>query len=1048
MQLAHAIRLALAALALGTVSAARADGQVYVYGYDDSGLTSDYAVTVNGSAGTPANGTTTLSLPAGATTLVISRGGKELLKLPLEVVDAKQRSVLVTMKAAETSFVVQDTASGEELASGSEPVPGMAATLNGKLVDSNSGAPIAGAAVQLLEPALETTSAEDGSFAFEGVAPGSYTLVVDAEGFQTRMEEGLALDAGATISRELALVPPGQSAPAGTADGETTMGEVAVTGQQRGTQAASTDERRMSANVAEVVSTEQLSRGGESEVSSALKRVTGLSLVGGKFIYVRGLGERYSSVLLNGAQIPSPDPTRRVVPLDLFPTEVLESVIVQKNFSPDMPGEFGGGTVALRTREAPAKRYARVALGATYVDGTSFEDGLRYDGDSDDWTGRDQARGLPAALAQATAAGQPLTLAGPGNPNGATAAQIEQYGEELAALGFDQRVDELGPDSSFSAALGGTQELGGIPFSLLAATRYSHGWDSNDESRKRYGTSNSDPLFVVSEFERERSERSIDLSTFVNLGAEIATGHKLSFTQLLVRQTLDQTQFEQGYDDSPDTPSRIYELEWTENSLIANQLGGTHYFPQWHELGVDWQVTDSRAAREAPAKRRYRYEFNGTEYIFSRQTDGNEITYEDLDDGVRQFKLGFQMPFTYGAESQWFVTYALGFDRVDRERESDIRRFRYTVVGTGVINNALLRQSLDNILNPANIGSSGFALREVTRSVDNYTADQRLDAAFFNVDIAYTDRFRLALGARFEDNTQSVDTFDLSNPQLGNIRAQIDDSDLLPALAATWTYSDSAQLRFGYARTLSRPDFRELSPAPFFDPLLDVESSGNPDLEQTQIDNLDLRWEYYFEGDQNVAAALFYKKFESPIERVSVPGTGGLLSYQNAESARNRGIEVEGFKRLDWFGEWGADYFAGFNAAYIKSDVELGTAGSIQTNRSRPLQGQSKHLINLELGYKPQAEDARLEATLLYNVFGERIAQVGVLGLPDVYEQPFNQLDFTLKYRFAPEWSLGLKLRNLLDEEIEFSQGGLPTRLYEPGREIGVTVEWKPFAAD
>jgi len=1033
MRLSHAIRVALICLPCLATGLAHADGQLFVYGYDPQGLTDKYEVSLaDGKVSKPAaNGALALTLPAGESKLKVQVGTRWSAEIPVEITDKKQHSLLLTMRDDAVEYVLRDAQTNETLQTGKVANPDAVGQIVGR-VTSADGNPVANAEVELTGTENVQSTDADGRYRFADLAPGTYSVMVDAEGLNTGLNEAAEVSAKSATESDFVLTVPG-AAPAATDSGQT-LGSVEVTGQQQGSQEQSKEEERVSSGVAEVVSAEELSKGGDTEVSGALKRVTGLSVVGGKFVYVRGLGERYSSVLLNGAQLPSPDPTRRVVPLDLFPTEVLDSVVIQKNYQASLPGEFGGGAVLLRTKEAPTKAFAKFSFGLSYLDGTSFSDGLRYDGGKRDWTGFDRVRELPSGVSGFVANGRSLSAA--------SAAQLESFGEEVAAVGFDQRSENVGPNGSFSSALGGVTELGSVKLSGLWATRYANSWSSVTELRRRYATSNAVPLFLVGEFIRDRTERNIDFSNFVNLDAEFAPGQRLQFNSVWVRQTVDQTQAELGYDDSPDTISRVFENEWAENEMLANQLLGQHYFANLNELAIDWQVTKAEAERDAPARRRYRYERQGAGFVFSRQTDGNEITYENLQDDSTQYKLGLSIPYYFGEASQ--VSFSGGFDRMERERTSDIRRFIFTPQSAAVTTPAILRLPLNQILVPANIGPGGFNLRETTRAIDNYDADQEINAFYLSADLNYEELWRVALGFRYEDNTQDVRTFDLNNPVLGLIRGAIDGSDVLPSLSVTRTLNDTSQLRFAYSSTLSRPDFRELSPAPFFDPTLDVESSGNPDLEVTKLDNYDLRYEFYYTPEESVSAALFYKDFSDPIERTVKPGTGGLLTYENALSATNYGLELEGFKRLDFIGERWADYAIGANVAFIKSDVELGAAGAIQTNRNRPLQGQSEYLANLEFGYKP-LERNDLEWTLLYNVFGDRIAQVGILGFPDIKELPFHQVDFTLKWRFADQWSLGVKLKNLLNQEVEFAQGGLPIRVFEPGREIGFSVEWRPF---
>jgi TonB-dependent receptor len=285
------------------------------------------------------------------------------------------------------------------------------------------------------------------------------------------------------------------------------------------------------------------------------------------------------------------------------------------------------------------------------------------------------------------------------------------------------------------------------------------------------------------------------------------------------------------------------------------------------------------------------------------------------------------------------------------------------------------------------------------------------------------------------------------------VEAGLDETDVLPSFGATWMIDDSQQLRFAWSRTVSRPDFRELTPAPFLDPILDILSFGNPELETAKITNLDLRWEYYFSSDESLSVALFRKEFDKPIEKQLLPGSGNLLlTLANADSATNQGVEVDYFQRLGWADGWFGDvdmqnWFVAANYAWIDSEIRLDPSRSgINTNLERPLEGQSPYVVNLQLGYS--SPEGTHETALSYNISGERIVQVGVDTQPDVYEQPAGQLDFNWRWQFASEWSSRVRLRNLLDSEVEFDQGGINIREFKRGREIAITLEWSPKRAD
>jgi hypothetical protein len=805
-----------------------------------------------------------------------------------------------------------------------------------------------------------------------------------------------------------------------------------------------TDERRATAAVTEAVSAEQIARTGDSDAASTLKRVTGLSVVDGRYVFVRGLGDRYSSVLLNGAQVPSPDPTRRVVPLDLFPTELLEGVVIQKSYGADLPGEFGGGTVQLRTRGVPTGFVAKLGFGLGYDSGATFDDGLGYDGGSSDWTGFDDgARAMPDALAQAIADGTVLCPSSLTNPNGFTPAQLEGFGEALAAQGYAVGARDLKPNSSFSGAIGNSFDLGDVPVGVLGAVRYANTLDHVDEARNSYAVLGDGSLVQASGLDVARTTENAELSSFLSFGADLDENHRLKNTTMMLRSTEDEAKLSEGYTEDPEDVSRFYNLEWIENELLATQFAGEHRFPGARDLSLNWQYTLARASRESPNTRSYRYDRNnGTQlFQFSRRSDSNSTVFSDLTDDSQDFSVAIKLPLMLNDET--YLDLSAGGGLLRRERESDIRRFEFGSVGPLANDPQVIgATTLDQIFTPGNIGSDGFQLREITRGTDNYTAEQELDALFIAADLNWKSLYRFTLGLRHEGNDLQVGTFALGSTSAAPTIARIATNDLLPSAAFTWLYSDAAQWRLSYAETVSRPDFRELSPAPYTDPLLDLETIGNPDLKPTAIKHLDLRWEYYFSYSESFSAALFLKDFRDPIEKIQVPGTGSLLSLANADSASNRGIELDYFRGMAFLGERWTNFYTAANYAWIDSEIDLGGVNDIQTHDARPMQGQSPYVANLQFGYR--TPDNALEATLLYNVFGKRIAQVGVFGAPDIHEQDFHALDLNLRKQFDPEWTLKLRLRNLLDPKVAFTQGDEITREFRRGRELGLTLEWRP----
>lgn len=976
--------------------------------------------------------------------LTLTLAGAELAKVPMQLRSGERLQLIASAEADRPYELDFESSLGAGAAVVQAPVEALGSgRVEGRIVSAENGKPIGGAVLYVSGTPIEVKTDGDGRYGFD--APeGSYALSVIATGFASITVDGVAVAADQTAQRDLELVPAGVELP------EYVVLEPFV----EGSLAAFTEERRESSAVSDVLGAEQISRAGDSDAAGALRRVTGITLVDGKFVYVRGLGERYSSTLLNGAQIPSPDPTRRVVPLDLFPTEILEGIVIQKTYSAEMPGEFGGGTIQLRTKGFPESFTWKLSIGSGYEDGTTYSDGLRYRGGDSDWTGYDDGqRALPPSLVDATAGGTVLTPRTPFNPSGLTPQELEALGEDLATVGYDVFDSQIMPPTGFTGSIGNSWQIeDGPKFGFLAALRYSQGWDTREELRRSY-SGTEDDLTIAVERTRDQTARTIEAGGFLNLGIEFGDDHKLKTTSIILRQTEDETQQNFGFEDDPTQLSQITQLEWLENELVTHQVEGEHVIGPLAGLEVNWRYTNAKAGRDSPNTREYRYDQVGDQLAFSARSDSNLIRFEVLEDRLKGYFLSLAKDFTLPADLA--LRASAGFDRVERERESGIQRFLFGAVGPDANAGDPSRLlPLGQILVPERIGTNGYQLLQIPRTTDNYNAEQVLDAAFLSLDLNWKDKWRVALGARLESNEQSVSTFAVGASAAPPVVSELAGDDLLPALTVTWLRSQNDQFRFGFSKTIARPDFRELSESPFTDPLTDAETFGNPDLVAAEIENYDFRWEYYFSPTESFSVALFLKDFTSPIETIQVPATGTLQSFDNAETAQNFGVEFDLYKTLGFLDDFGfvknsfigrapwEHIYVSANYAWIESSVELGESGAVQTSRSRPLQGQSPYVVNLQLGY--EKPDGKMTWGLLFNTFGERISRVGIFGQPDVYEQPFNQLDFVYGWKFADGWALKTRFRNLLDPEVEFLQGeDFPTRSYTKGREFAVSVEWK-----
>lgn len=797
------------------------------------------------------------------------------------------------------------------------------------------------------------------------------------------------------------------------------------------------DEKRETASVSNVVGAEQFTRSGDSNIAESLKRVAGLSTVGGKFVYVRGLGERYSTTLLNGAILPSPEPINRVVPMDLFPTAILESVLVQKTYSAQYPSEFGGGVLQLRTKKSTDEFFWNVSSSVGMTTDVNFEEGMTIPGGDIAWLGYDDGyRGIPEALRTATEGDKELKrFSRFGGGGGYTREELQTIGHSLRNEYLPQ-MEDVPANYDFSTSLGNFHEIGssGATFNYLASLDYSNSWDQTEIERKTYKV-NNEGLALDDDLVWNGTEHSIDMSGILTTAVDFNANHNVRLTSVVLRKTDDSVGFVEG-DIAQEAYIRRTELEWIERELFSNQLQGDHYFPEFNELVINWRYSDVKAERDSPDHRRYRYDLESDGlFQFSTRADGNVRRFSVLDDNAEDFGLDATMVFDGPRNS--ILTAQAGMVINEKERDSEIRRYSFFDVGRRSRDQDLLRLSMEEIFVPGNIAPDAFELRELTRATDNYIARNESESWYVNGEVNFDDRLRLNGGVRLEEFRQSVDTFDLFRDFEVNSRQ--DSEDVLPAFSATFINNDH-QFRLAYSETLSRPDFRELSPAAFTDPITGREVIGNPELKITSITNYDFRWEWYFGFSDYISFGVFYKEFENPIESIILGGATGVQTFTNAKAGENQGIEWEMYKSLDFLGGIGEDFYVQSNVSFIDSSVEINPDDAgIVTNLSRPLQGQSDWLFNFQAGYEPFTGTT---ATLLYHYFGERITEVGIEGAPDLYEQPFGELNFVFIRELNDNWKIQAKGRNLLDERSQITQGGLISTAYNKGRQFSFQVDY------
>lgn len=968
----------------------------------------------------------------GLYTLEIIDGETVLAKLRLELSESEIMQIIITLKGDERlAYVSIESSKGMVAQTSVNDVPASVVgegVLYGKVRSSEDGRPIARARLFVSGTPVEALTDQEGRFEIT-LPSGEYVVSVLHGEYATRTIEGIIITQDERSELDMQLPPSGLE-----------LAEyVVLVPFIGGSISAVLDERLRSASVSEVLGAEQMSRAGDSDAGSALARVTGLTLVGGEFIFVRGLGERYSSTLLNRASVPSPDPSRKVVPMSLFPTGVIESIRVQKSYSPDMPGEFGGGSVDVRTNAIPAENFFAMSLSGGYLQGTTGRAGLTYQGGGRDWLGRDDGtRALPGIVADAVAGDAPLIEATIFNPVGFSAEELELLGDSFPVI-YDINQTNNKPDHGLSLEGGMRGDWGDWSAGFLGAAAWSQGWSNRQETRRQFNIGEGE-LRLRDEYKLDRTEHKVEGSLFLTAGLGFKDIHEINFTSMLLRQTLDDVRRQVGFDQDTGGIVQVSHLEYEERDLLSHQMEGKHAFPVLAGLELSWDVSDSRARRLSPDTRIYLFEEDArspTGLVFSRRTDNNFRNYGDLSDEAFEWGVDLKLPLSIGPAD---ISLSTGWRKLDRDRDSDLRRFKFDGIQRFPLD-LRFSDSLEDIINPDNINPDGLVIRESTRATDNSFALLDVEAVYGMLDVLLWERVRIAGGVREEQWRQSAITFDLFNPNGDPIEASLAAKDYLPSASVTYYLSERQQVIASYGETLIRPDLRELSPAEFTDPVLDAPVIGNPDLQPSRLAHYDLRYDFSPTPTELVSFGVFYKKIDQPIELIILPSEALLVTFANADGAENYGIEFELRKRLGFLNRWLFETslwdrieVAG-NASWIESQIDISEQG-ILTSNARALQGQSPYVLNGQISYI-HSEDGP-EASLLYNVAGKRISEVGVLGQPDKYAQPFGQLDFTLSWPIGDRASFKFKAQNLLDSTFKITQGTEVTQIYTKGRKFSV----------
>jgi hypothetical protein len=893
------------------------------------------------------------------------------------------------------------------VALGAAPLAAQAGQVTGRVLDAATGRPVAAARVAVQGLQLAANAGVDGRYTLSGIPAGPHALTVTALGYASKTVTGVVVHAGAAATHDVAL-----------AAATLLLASVTVTAQaERGSVTQALDEQRTAVGVVNALGAEQIARSPDSDAAQAIRRVSGVTVQDGRYVVVRGLSERYTTAALNGARIPSPEPERRVVPLDLFPAGLLQSVSTTKTFTPNLSGDFSGALVNIRTREYPAQPLFSLSSTLGYNPAITGRTVALPPMGGVDYTAFGSGRSLPAEVAEY----------GDFRNGTITSAEYNRMVNSFRGVWLPEEQTG-GMNGSLAMTLGGTAPVLRHDLGYVGSFSYSRDFEVLADHRRAQVLLDDHETGAVRETDRfvgDVSRVGVLWGGVLNLSASLGGNHRISLNNTYNRSSESEARADSGSLELTGLELIVNRLRLVERSVRSNQLRGEHAMGRGT---LEWAVTSSGVTRAEPDRSEWVLDTsNGTRRWYAISNEAAVRTFGDLSENSLEGGADYHLATGAGERHR------LSFGGMVRRTDRDARNTSYSISALGLPEDA-------TALSPAEIFDGRFTGEDdryflvVPLGVGgSYAAEDRLAAGYGMLELGVTDRVRVVGGARVERSEVTV----TSNPTFGEPDvANPVYTDVLPALAVNVELTDRQKLRFSASQTLARPEYRELSAIAYRDVIGEELVRGNGGLRRTLIQNYDARWEWYPAGDEVVSVGVFAKRFDGPIERIYLPTSGSrIVTFANAESAFNYGVELELRKSLGMLGGAGASWSVITNATLVRSDVK-----TVGEDANRPMVGQSPYVVNAGLAWSPS--DGRTSAQVLYNLFGRRITSAGAGVLPDVYEQPRGVLDFSLRHGWNDRFSLKVDAENLLDAEYEYNQGGVVRESYRTGRSVSFGISW------
>ena len=888
-------------------------------------------------------------------------------------------------------------------------------TIRVTVFDDETGEPLIGANVVIANTTIGSVTDLDGKASIDNLSPGSYELQISYVSYQTQMIQNIQVVEKEPKILSIRLDPERMD-----------LDEVVIQAEAiRTSENALLTIQKKSLVTLDAISSDQFSRNGDSDAAAAIKRVTGVSVEGGKHVIVRGLGDRYSKTNLNGSNLPGLDPNKNSVQFDIFPSNLIDNIIVYKTFSPEFSGDFTGGLVNIQTKDFPDRFTMQFSGSLGYNTQASFKNNfLSSNKSSTDWLGFDDGlRAMPDALKQYNSTNFPAPFI--------NNQELDRVTKSFSNVELDNIPDMPFLNQSFSFSLGNQHSLfQSSKFGYVAAISYARDFEFYESGfTGRYSAgAGAQQLIPESLLNDSRGTETVLLSGLLNTTFLINNSNKIKINTLINQSGINVSRNQEGLRARPDiNPNRQFEsrsISYTERSLKNIQVVGEHSVSSLNNLSIHWQSSYTVSAQDEPDVRFFANNINiqddgSIRYGFDAATSRRPSRYfRELEEDNFDNKLDFVLPLKNWTNSDMKIKFGGAYTTKDRLFRED--RLEYFLANTIIFEDNVPAFLADENLGIQSEGNRlGHYLSNVTELRNNFDAEQTVSAGYMAIELPLSNKFKFNGGLRLETTDIYLESFD------GTV-GQIQEEDLLPAAGIIYELTEAMNIRSSYSRTIARPTFREIAPLATFDFIGDFFQLGNPNLERSLIDNLDLRWEIYPRSGEYIGVSAFYKNFTNPIENTIIPQSGstdGEYKFNNVDQADLYGIELEVRKTLDFIASKLENFRIGANVTFIKSQVDINEAELAalrvfvpEAGPTRAMYNQSPYVINANLQY--DSKNTGWSANATYNVFGERLAYVATT-LPYVYEQPRPELNVSLAKSFNERLRATLRATNLLNPDFK-----------------------------